>query len=89
MVYNLGESKLVIQNILRIGSKRTFILNLDEDTKFVSFVHFKKFEDAGFFIDDLRVECCSHFLYMTRAENGDQAENKLNLLLIDPFFEKP
>jgi hypothetical protein len=89
MVYNLGESKLVIQNILRIGSKRTFILNLDADEKFVAFVHFKKFEDAGFFIDDLRVECCSHFLYMTRAAHGDQAGNRLNLLFIDPFFEKP
>jgi hypothetical protein len=88
--YNLGDSKIVIQNILQLDNKRKYIINLMPDEKFVCFVHFNQFEDIGFYPQGLRIECCSHFAYLT-AGRGDMAgnitKNRINLILIDPFYE--
>lgn len=90
ITYNLGDSKIVIQNILQLDNKRKYIINLMPDEKFVCFVHFNQFEDIGFYPQGMRIECCSHFAYLT-AGRGDMAgnikKNRINLILIDPFYE--
>lgn len=66
-------------------------MNLEEDETFVNFVKFDRYEDIRFFPDDLRVECCSHFLLMVRktgSTNFDNTGNRLYLLLIDPMYNK-
>jgi hypothetical protein len=91
IAYNLGDSKIVIQSILAQNNEKKFILDLDPEERFVSFVSFKDFEDIGFFPDNLQIECCSHFLFLTtsRFYRGKQViENVLNLLLVDPYYKE-
>jgi hypothetical protein len=54
-------------------------------------LYFNQFEDIGFYPKGLRIECCSHFTFLTTAntqkgETGSVYQNKLNLILIDPFY---
>ena len=56
---------MVIQNTLKVGVKKSYILDLLPGDEFVAFVQFKSFQDIGFFTDDIRIECCSHFLFIT------------------------
>ena len=60
---------------------------MEPDEKFVCFIQFNKYEDLGFFTEDLRIECCSHFAYMTRQEDklNKYLGNRINILLVDPF----
>ena len=54
--------------------------------KFIGFVEFIDLMDIGFFPEDLRIECCSRFAYITRREGKHStSENHLNLLLVDAF----
>ena len=88
--YNLGDSKIVLQNILQLDNKRKYIVNLMPDEKFVCFVQFNQFEDIGFYPNGLRVECRSHFAFLTAGKgefSGNITKNRINLLLIDPFYE--
>jgi hypothetical protein len=68
--YNLGDSKIVLQNTLQLDSKRKYIIPMKSDEKFVCFVTFNQFEDIGFYPVGLRVECCSHFAYLTTGKNS-------------------
>lgn len=43
LCYNLGSSKIVIQNTLKSGQGKTFILDLLPGDEFISFVKFKSF----------------------------------------------
>ena len=63
---------------------KEFILQLDKDEFFLSFVEFNSFTDIGFFPDYLHIECCTTFLFLTR--NGCKV--KMNLLLIDPYYQE-
>lgn len=90
--YNLGSSKIIIQNTLRVGAKKTFILEMQDGDEFISFVKFNKFEDIGLFAEDLRIECCSHIAFITQNDeleerNGPYQGNRLNVILLDPFYE--
>jgi len=38
--YNLGDSKIILQNTLQIDNKRNYIVNLLPDEKFVCFLKF-------------------------------------------------
>jgi hypothetical protein len=67
IVYNLGDSKLVLQNTLLMDDKKCYILELPKEDKFVGFVKFNQFEDIGFYPKNLSIECCSHFLFMTTS----------------------
>ena len=92
MVSNLGETKLVIDNLLDPNENKKMILDLDQDEKFVCFVEFNSFQDIGFFPTNLDIECCSKFLFVTspRMHSKDYGKgtfNCLNLLLIDPYYE--
>ena len=91
LVYNLGERKLVIQSTLIVKAKQPYILNLEPDETFVNFIQVDRYEDIRFFPDDLRVECCSHFLLMVRktgSQNFENNRNRLYLLLIDPMYNE-
>lgn len=66
-------------------------MNLPSDERFVSFVDFNSFTDIGFFPKHLRIECCSHFLFLTTSRGNDlqnDQKNRLNLLLLDPFYSE-
>jgi hypothetical protein len=67
--------------------KKAYIINIPEDERFVGFVDFNSFVDIGFYPKNLKIECCSHFTYLTtgRDQEADQFSTKLNLLLVDPF----
>ena len=59
---------------------------MEPEEKFVGFVQFNQFQDIGFFAEDLRIECCSHFAYLTRKDDKQKfSGNRMNLLLVDPF----
>ena len=60
--------------------------------KFVSFVEFNRYEDIGFYPDNMSIECCSCFLFVT-SKTSDSLDSqinstKLNLLLADPYGDK-
>jgi hypothetical protein len=72
-----------------MADKRMYFLHLNPDEKFVWFLDFNQFEDIGFYPANLRIECCAHFCYMTTGtgNNANKTKyNRLNLILIDPFF---
>ena len=88
IVYNLGDSKLILLNTLLVDEKRCYVLELPKEDKFVCFVKFNQFEDIGFYPRNLSIECCSHFLFMTTSPNNknkDPKKNNLNLLFFDPY----
>ena len=90
IAYNLGDSKICIQNTLQMADKRMYLLNLNPDERFVCFLDFNQFEDIGFYPANLRIECCAHICFMTTGagkSKGDQRYNRINLILMDPFFE--
>jgi hypothetical protein len=69
------------------------ILDLDPEEKFICFVEFNSYQDLGFFPVNLDIECCAKFLYVTTPRLhsevfGKSVHNCLNLLLIDPYYEK-
>lgn len=93
MVSNLGETKLVIDNLLDPKENKKLILDLDQDEKFVCFVEFNSYQDLGFFPQNLDIECCAKFLFVTSPRLhsdgfGEPEQNNLNLLLVDPYYEK-
>jgi hypothetical protein len=46
--------------------KKMYILPLKKNEKFVCFLNFNSFEEIGFYPDEnLKIESCSHFAYMT------------------------
>ena len=69
--------------------REAYILKIPEDERFVAFVDFNQFTDIGFYPEHLSIECCSHFLYITttRGVEGDILNTKLNLLLVDPYYD--
>jgi hypothetical protein len=86
VAYNLGDSKIMINDIQNPADCETLILNLPADQRFEGFVEFKKFDDIGFFPGNLSIESCSHFLYITSDVKGkSKLNNRLNLLFIDKF----
>jgi hypothetical protein len=91
IAYNLGDSKICLQNTLQIERKQKYILNLNQDERFVCFLQFNQFEDIGFYPKGIRIECCSHFAYLTTGRGqyaGDISRNRINLLVVDPFYEE-
>jgi hypothetical protein len=89
--YNLGDSKIILQNTLQIEVKRNYIITLPPDEKFVCFINFNQFEDIGFYPKGLRIECCSHFAFLTSGKGlstGHMQKNRINLVLIDPFYDQ-
>jgi hypothetical protein len=45
----------------------------------------------GFYSKGLRIECCSHFAFLTVGKGestGNVQKNRINLLLMDPFYEE-
>ena len=67
------------------------MIELDPQEQFVTFVEFNKYQDIGFYPQDLRIECCSCFLFLTtkRAKRANDVNTTVfNLLLVDPFHDK-
>ena len=70
---------------------KVHIIDIKSDEKFISFVEFNLYEDIGFYPNDLNIECCSCFLFLTTKKNktgNDKNTTKLNLLIADPYYEK-
>jgi len=77
-------------NVMNPKIQRAYVLDIPDDEKFVCFIDHNSYSDIGFYPKHLRVECCSHFLYLTTARHntGDISKNRLNLLLVDPYYEQ-
>ena len=63
---------------------------MEDNEQFVGFVEFNNYNEIGFYPNNLRIECCSPFLYMTRREKENDPGrylNHLNLILLDPFCD--
>jgi hypothetical protein len=72
-----------------MDEKKKYILKLLPDEKFVCWINFNQFSDIGFFPKDLRIECCSHFAFLTTGQDKSQgklSKNQINLILMDPFY---
>lgn len=89
MAYNLGSQRIALHNTLK-KENNAFILNIPDNEKFVCWISYNSFTDLGFYPNGLRVECCSNFVYLTtsRESNDDVRDNRLNLLMIDPFQDE-
>ena len=62
---------------------------MDPEERFISFLQFRQFSDIGFYPKDIRVECSSHFAYITSARDLlNIKHNKINLVIMDPFYEE-
>lgn len=53
------------------------------DHKFISFVFFNKYEDIGFFHENINIEACVNFLFLSQRRN----KLFLNLMLIDQYYK--
>lgn len=76
---------------MQLEHKRKYLLKLKPGERFVAFLQFNRYEDIGFFPTGLRVECCSSFAFMTAGAGpnaGDVEFNRINLILMDPFYER-
>ena len=63
-------------------------MKLDKNEKFLSFLTFKQYSDIGFYPRDIRVECSSHFAFLTTGRDSSNLKfNRINLVIIDPFYE--
>jgi hypothetical protein len=59
---------------------------MEENEQFIGFADFNSFDEIGFYPLDLKIECCSNFLYMTKQiDKNGVSRNRLKLLLLDPF----
>lgn len=86
IAYNLGDSKVLIQNVQQKGGHKIFILDMPKNERFENFVSFQSYGDIGFDPAGLNIELCSHFLFVTHDKNNHKKlANRLNLLLLDPF----
>lgn len=52
-----------------MAEKRMYLLELDPNEKFVCWLNFNSFADIGFYPNNLKIECCSHFAFMTTGQN--------------------
>ena len=73
IAYNLGSQKIILQSAMKPSVKKAYIINLPEDERFVGFVDFNSFTDIGFYPENLKIECCSHFCYLTTSR-GDHSD---------------
>lgn len=71
MAYNLGGQKIILQSFMRPAIKKAYIIKIPEDERFVGFVDFNSFVDIGFYPKNLKIECCSHFTYITTTKNSE------------------
>ena len=87
IAYNLGSQKIILQSAMKPSVKKAYIIHVPEDERFLGFVDFNNYVDIGFYPKNLKIECCSHFLYLTTTKGAerDYYQTKLNLLLVDPF----
>ena len=79
-------------NTYDTDSKRSYILELPEDEKFLSFVGFRCYEDICFYPGHMRLECCANILFATTKRDRKKnechvAQNNLNLIVVDSFYE--
>ena len=84
---NLGLSKLLITNTMHTDEKTTYVIDIPEDEKFISFAQFNEYEDLCLYPKGLRIECCSKVCFITASRKGsDIQHNRINILFVDPFF---
>lgn len=83
MMYNIGQRKLIIKNSMSGGA--SYVYEVPRGEKFISFVEFNSKQDIGFYPNQLRLELCSHFAFLTHERKSNQAI--VNLLFIDPYYD--
>jgi len=43
-------------------------VDIEKDERFLGFVEFNSFEDIGFYPTNLKIECCTSFMFMTTTK---------------------
>jgi hypothetical protein len=54
---------------MKPAMKKAYIIKIPEHERFLGFVDFNSFVDIGFYPKGLKIECCSHFTYLTTARD--------------------
>lgn len=65
-------------------------MDIEKDERFLGFVEFGSFDDIGFFPTNLKIECCTSFMYMTTTKQKSRSaksSNRLYVMMIDPYYK--
>jgi len=52
--------------------RKVHILDIHPEERFISFVEFNLYEDIGFYPENLSIDCCSCFLFLTTKKDKSQ-----------------
>ena len=83
MLYNIGQTKLILQNTLHGGKQ--YVLKLPPNEIFMDHLVYNNLSDFGFYADNLNIECCSRFPYLTLDKKTKEVI--INVLLCDPYYD--
>ena len=61
------------------------ILELPERHKFFCFADSQKLQELGFAPRDLKIEGCSHFVYLTQDKKTKKVQ--INIMFVDPYYD--
>jgi hypothetical protein len=91
IAYNLGDQKIAFHCLIGNHVGKNYLINLEQDERFLGFIEFNSFEDIGFYPTNLAIECCTSFLYMTTSKVKSRSAkntNKIYLMMIDPYCKE-
>ena len=63
--YNLGMKKIAFIHLMRKENCREYILQLQPEHNFITFVEFNDYKDIGFFGEELLIEGCVSFSFLS------------------------
>jgi len=67
LAYNLGQNRVAFVDMSKQAKEEQiqYIYYLPESFKFISFVDFNNYEDIGFFAEDIRIEGCTNYAFLS------------------------
>ena len=97
MATNIGDNRMCVHINIDEENPTALVFELDsfyeqDDEKFCMFVKYKDFNDIGIDTRNIRINCCSKFLYLTRQTqmtSDRKYKYWLNLLVVEPFSTVP
>ena len=68
-----------------IRSKKNMVYQIPKGYVFMDFIEFNGLDDLGFDSQDLKIEACSRFAFLTLHERTQRM--LVNIMLIDPYYD--